>query len=78
MVPLTNRRCLARAALLLAAVLQVACGNLPQAWEKGHLARPEMGFEGDGLESRFIDHVYASKEAASGGASASGAGCGCN
>lgn len=55
-----------------------ACGSLPQPWEKGHLARPEMAFETDALEARFVDHIYTSKEAATGGAAAGGAGCGCN
>lgn len=60
------------------ALLLAACGQLPQAWEKGHLARPDMAFDADPLEARFNDHVYASKEAASGSGSAAGAGCGCN
>lgn len=49
-----------------------------EAWEKGTLARPEMGFGGDRLESRFGDHIYVSKENASGGAGVGGGGCGCN
>lgn len=74
---------LARRAVLhwvaAASALPVAgCGALPQPWEKGILARPAMSFEVDGLEARFTDHVYASKEAASGGGAAGGAGCGCN
>ena len=54
------------------------CGTLPQPWEKGILAQPAMSFDGDGLEARYIDHVYTSKEAASGGGAVGGAGCGCN
>ncbi|HYD81703.1 MAG TPA: DUF4266 domain-containing protein [Paucimonas sp.] len=49
-----------------------------QPWEKGMLARPEMSFEGDRLEMKFAEHVYFSREAASGGASVGGGGCGCN
>ena len=49
-----------------------------QAWEKGILAKPEMGFEGDKLEAQFAEHTYSSKEAASGGAGVGGGGCGCN
>lgn len=47
-------------------------------WEKGNLARPDMTFDSDPLESRFIEHVYTSKEAASGGSGVAGGGCGCN
>jgi len=47
-------------------------------WEKGILARPEMSFEGDRLDAQFVEHTYASKEAASGGAGVGGGGCGCN
>ena len=56
------------------------CGALPtvQAWEKGNLARPEMGFERDALDTKFTDHIYFSKEAASGGTGVGGGGCGCN
>ena len=49
-----------------------------KAWEKGVLARPEMTFEFDRLDSAFVEHTYTSKEAASGGSSAAGGGCGCN
>ena len=60
------------------ACLLSACGALPQPWEKGILARPDMAFEGDALEARFVDHIYTSKEAATGGGAVGGAGCGCN
>ncbi|GBG15906.1 cytochrome c oxidase accessory protein CcoG [Novimethylophilus kurashikiensis] len=53
------------------------CANV-KPWEKGTLARPEMTFEGDALDVRFTEHVYSSKEAASGGAGVGGGGCGCN
>ncbi|HMX15506.1 MAG TPA: DUF4266 domain-containing protein [Rhodocyclaceae bacterium] len=66
----------AGAAMLLAA----GCSNLGQVapWEKGTLARPEMGFDGDRLDEAFVEHVYSSKEAASGGFGVGGGGCGCN
>jgi hypothetical protein len=47
-------------------------------WEKGVLARPEMTFEVDRLDSNFVEHTYSSKEGASGGAGVGGGGCGCN
>jgi hypothetical protein len=69
------------AATVLAALATLTgCANLGQVqpWEKGHLARPEMGFEGDRLDRAFVEHTYSSKEAASGGVGVGGGGCGCN
>jgi hypothetical protein len=56
------------------------CANYepPKAWEKGHLAKPEMTMGGDALEQRFEQHIYTSKENASGGYGVGGGGCGCN
>ncbi len=70
-------------ALLATLILAAAGGGCAvvtpvQAWEKGTLAKPEMGFEGDKLEAQFAEHTYSSKEAASGGAGVGGGGCGCN
>lgn len=47
-------------------------------WEKGILSRPEMTFNSDSLDAAYTDHIYFSKEAASGGAGVGGGGCGCN
>lgn len=47
-------------------------------WEKGILAKPEMTFESDRLDTEYVEHTYSSKEAASGGAGVGGGGCGCN
>ena len=62
------------------AVLVSGCGSVGkvQPWEKGNLAKPEMAFDPDVLETRFADHTYFSKEGASGGAGVGGGGCGCN
>lgn len=49
-----------------------------QPWEKGILSRPEMTFDTDHLETKYNEHVYFSKEAASGGSGVGGGGCGCN
>lgn len=72
-----------RASNLLATALLTllgGCGAVGQVepWEKGILAKPEMGFEGDRLDTNFTEHTYSSKEAASGGAGVGGGGCGCN
>lgn len=73
---------LATTRLLLAAMAigLSACAGLGDVkpWEKGLLAKPEMGFEGDRLETMLSEHTYASKEAASGGNGVGGGGCGCN
>ncbi len=49
-----------------------------QPWEKGILAKPEMIFDEDKLDSAYVEHTYSSKEAAFGGAGVGGGGCGCN
>lgn len=70
----------ARLVLALVAAGCAGCSGLkPVApWEKGYLARPAMGLEGDRLAEAYREHVYFSKEAASGGAGVGGGGCGCN
>ena len=69
-----------RLSLLLGlAVLAASAGcATPQAWEKGNLAKPEMTMGGDPLEERYLQHIYSSKENASGGYGVGGGGCGCN
>ena len=49
-----------------------------QPWEKGNLAKEEMIFDEDTLDSAYVEHTYSSKEAAFGGAGVGGGGCGCN
>ena len=52
----------------------------PKPWEKGELARPAMPFDPyvERLEAKYQEHVYFSKEGASGGYGIGGGGCGCN
>jgi hypothetical protein len=57
--------------------LLTGCASV-QPWEKGNLAKPEMSLGKDQLEARYADHIYTSREAASGGTSVGGGGCGCN
>jgi hypothetical protein len=47
-------------------------------WEKGTLARSDMLFKGNPLDTQYSEHVYTSREAAAGGAAVGGGGCGCN
>jgi hypothetical protein len=63
---------------LLGAALAGCAMPAVKPWEKGELARTDMLMQGDGLETRFNEHIYASKEAASGGSAVGGGGCGCN
>ena len=66
-----------RTLLLFAILGLVACANV-EPWERGTLARPDMQFSPDPLDTALMDQVYDSKEASSGGSQAAGAGCGCN
>ncbi|MBI3229406.1 MAG: DUF4266 domain-containing protein [Burkholderiales bacterium] len=63
---------------LCACLLCSACATPVQPWQKGALAKTEMNFGSDRMEARFNAHIYSSKEAAAGGASVGGGGCGCN
>lgn len=63
--------------LALASALLASCADV-RAWERGYLAREEMAWSPDALESALNDHIFFSKEASSGGNSAAGGGCGCN
>ena len=65
-------------ALLAGAILGCAPLQDVKPWEKGNLARRDMVFDGDRLEAGFAEHTYFSKEAAAGGNSVGGGGCGCN
>lgn len=65
--------------LLMASLLAVLTGCAEvKPWQRGDLSRPEMAASPDGLETQLKEHTYFSKEASSGGMSASGGGCGCN
>ena len=71
-------------AIFLATFTGVAClasgcaMHPPHAWEKGNLARKEMTMDADPLDQAFTQHIYFSKESASGGYGVGGGGCGCN
>ncbi len=64
---------------LLACAL-AGCGSLGvQPWERDLLAKPSMQLSGGApLEGGIDDHIYFSKEAATGGRGYGGGGCGCN
>jgi len=60
-----------------AALLLSACSTV-KPWQKQYLSKPEMGFSADPGDSRITEHIYTSREAASGGSGVGGGGCGCN
>ena len=70
----------ALAVLSLACTLGACAFAPPKPWEKGELAKPAMQFDapGERLEVKYQEHVYFSKEGASGGYGVGGGGCGCN
>jgi hypothetical protein len=47
-------------------------------WQREVLARPQMALIASPMDAAIDDHIYFSKEAASGGRSFGGGGCGCN
>jgi hypothetical protein len=70
-----------RTALIATSAMLISACSLVQPvqpWEKGNLAKPEMVFDEDALDSAYVEHTYSSKEAAFGGAGVGGGGCGCN
>jgi len=64
---------------LVALLLSLVGGcTTVKPWERGTLADPIMQANRDPLGQSVIDHVYFSREAASGGRTVGEAGCGCN
>jgi len=67
---------LAGAALLSGCASQAAVRVRP--WERAALADDTMNPDRDPVGSKMVEHVYFSREAASGGRGVGGSGCGCN
>lgn len=69
-----------RTILVMAAAAWLAgCSTLGvEPWERETLAKPEMRFDFDNVARGLDDHIYFSKEGASGGRGFAGGGCGCN
>lgn len=80
-MPSTASVTTALGAVLLILGLQ-GCADLKPApvkpWERGILSEPNMQLTINPLETYADEHIYFSKEAATGGASVGGGGCGCN
>lgn len=65
------------AAVILAAALS-GCAHPPVApWQREYLSKRAMSFS-DGLEGRFRQHMFSTREGADGGYGTVGGGCGCN
>lgn len=66
--------------LLLATVLSLGgagCTNV-KPWQRGKLADYTMRADRDPLGEVYSEHVYFTRESASGGRGVGGGGCGCN
>ncbi|HXQ32030.1 MAG TPA: DUF4266 domain-containing protein [Steroidobacteraceae bacterium] len=73
-------RSFARLTILLGLLpTMCGCGAMGvKPWQREILARPEMALNAEPIDSAIDAHIYFSKEAASGGRSFGGGGCGCN
>lgn len=69
-----------RFACLILALLALALTGCTstQPWERGALADYKMNPARDPIQTANLEHVYFSREAATGGRGVGGAGCGCN
>jgi len=67
-----------KSVLAVAAILLCAGCAQVAPYQRGYLARPEMAMDASPGMMRAMERTYVAKEAASGGASVGGGGCGCN
>jgi hypothetical protein len=58
-------------------VFVAACAPVAP-YQRAYLARDDMALDGNLGTARVIEKTFSAKEAASGGASVGGGGCGCN
>lgn len=72
-----SMRAVCVSALVGLITLLSGCTDVP-VYKRGNLAKPEMSWSPDPMESALQKHIYFAKEASSGGAEAAGGGCGCN
>lgn len=72
-------RGLAIAAIAGTVAMCTGCSTIGvKPWERDILARPEMALDASPVDNAFDEHMYFSKESASGGRGFGGGGCGCN
>lgn len=68
-----------RLCVALALVALAGCSVQPlKPWDRDLLAEQKMQLVPDELDNLLDQHIYFSKEAASGGQGVGGGGCGCN
>ncbi|HSN22535.1 MAG TPA: DUF4266 domain-containing protein [Usitatibacter sp.] len=68
-----------RASLAVLALLAAAACTPVAPYQRGYLARPDMAMEpAQAGTAKALEKTYSAKEAAFGGASVGGGGCGCN
>ena len=67
-----------RVALLVLCLAAAGCAAEPRTIDRGKLSAPEMAWEPDPLLHAYRRQAHTSKEQASGDASVSSGGCGCN
>ncbi|HEX4793530.1 MAG TPA: DUF4266 domain-containing protein [Humisphaera sp.] len=66
-------------AILIGGLLALTSGCVTvKPWQREELADAIMQPDRNPMQSAQIDHVYFSREAASGGRTVGGGGCGCN
>ncbi|MFN8588616.1 MAG: DUF4266 domain-containing protein [Candidatus Eisenbacteria bacterium] len=66
-------------AALAAALASTGCAAMSvKPWDRDLMADKRMRFAALPMESAVDGHIYFSKEAATGGMSVGGGGCGCN
>ena len=64
---------------ILLSLLSAGCVVQPvKPWERDILAQDKMKLIPNPVETGLDEHIYFSKEAASGGQGVGGGGCGCN
>lgn len=61
----------------LALIVVSGCASVP-AYQRGYLARSDMALDANPGMMKALERTFSAKEAASGGASVGGGGCGCN
>jgi len=65
--------------ILAAGALLSGCSSMGvEPWERAVLAEPGMQIDPDVVVTALDEHIYFSKEAATGGLGTAGGGCGCN
>ncbi|OUS32522.1 hypothetical protein A9Q99_00155 [Gammaproteobacteria bacterium 45_16_T64] len=69
---------MARLIFVLLIIYGLSACTQVKAYQRGTLARPDMAWKPNPLDSALKDHMYFAKEASSGGTQAAGGGCGCN